>query len=185
MIVRNSDPVILTATGRYVSPLDLRVEDIDIVDVAHHLAAQSRFSGATRKPYSVAQHSVHVAQLLRNESVEVQMAGLLHDAQEYVLQDCVRPLKEDPYFGKAYRGAEARAEKIVAERFNLIYPHPQAIKVADVQMLAAERRDLLPPDGDWEVLHGVVAPDLEVVPWGHSRAKKAFLRHYEKLEAQR
>lgn len=169
-------------TGRYVNPLDLKVDDIDIGDIAHHLANQCRFSGATYAPYSVAQHAVLVTRFLRDagESLDTQFVGLMHDASEAYLQDVARPLKEDPYFGKAYRGAENRAEKVVAEAFGYELPFPEIIKVADMILLATERRDLMPyPDeSEWAVLDGVVPMEDGIQPWTFRRAKSNFLDEF-------
>ncbi len=55
-----------TYTGRMVSLLDPKPEDICIEDVAHHLAIVNRFGGATREPYSVAQHAVLVSIYVEN-----------------------------------------------------------------------------------------------------------------------
>ncbi|KKL86801.1 hypothetical protein LCGC14_1941060, partial [marine sediment metagenome] len=49
---------IQTASGTKVWPLDARVEEILLSDIAHHLSNLCRFTGACRKFYSVAQHVV-------------------------------------------------------------------------------------------------------------------------------
>ena len=183
-LIRNSDPVILTYTGLYVTPLDLLPEHVCIEDIAHALANQCRFSGHTSKLYTVAQHSVLVARLVPRH---LAYDALLHDAAEAYLQDVARPLKEDAYFGQAYRGAETRAERVIAEVFGLIYPHPPEIKVADTQMLAAERRDLMPrnEDSTWEVTQDVFPPFTRVVPWTPERSRNAFMKRYLLLKARR
>lgn len=66
-----------------------------IRDIAHHLANLCRYNGATWRHYSVAEHSLLVATILRlrGESPAVQLAGLLHDAHEAYLGDVSTPIK--------------------------------------------------------------------------------------------
>jgi hypothetical protein len=103
-------------SGITVDPLDLRVEDIQLEDIAHHLSCINRFNGALHTPVNVAQHSVYVSRLLDGTGLE--MVGLLHDAPEAYLGDMVKWLKATPQMA-AFREAEDRAWSRIAERFNL------------------------------------------------------------------
>lgn len=174
---------ILTVSGRYVNPLALTEHDIVLEDVAHGLSNQCRFTGHTRSFYSVAEHSVRVTRWLRSRGAPLyeQRWGLLHDASEAYLIDMARPLKVDPYFGKAYRGAESRAMAAVCRRFQLDAGMPEMVKRADVALLAAERRDLMPPNGEWIILDGVEVPSEVISPWSPRRAKKMFMAEYDRL----
>jgi hypothetical protein len=162
--VRIDGSTILTASGLYVDPLGLRPEDVRIEDVAHHLSNQCRYSGATSRFYSVAEHSCRAAYYVhtlgrngrtREGQAVVERWALLHDAAEAYLQDMVRPLKDDPELGAAYREAEERAMRVVAERFGLPWPMPDVVRQADLALLALERRELMPPNGRWAILDGV------------------------------
>lgn len=84
-----------TYTGHIIDLVNPRPKDVDIKDIARALAMSVRFSGHLDGFMSVATHSINVKRLLQslNESVEVQMYGLLHDATEAYLGDVVRPLK--------------------------------------------------------------------------------------------
>jgi len=179
VIVHADDPCIATYTGKYVRPLDLDPSDVDIEDIAHSLSNQSRFSGHTTTFYSVAHHSVLVSRLLEGTGHE--MWGLLHDGAEAYLTDVARPLKTDPYFGKTYRGAEGRAQRAVAEAFSLPWPEPPEVKVADVILLATERRDLMAAPGRWTVLDGVAPLPGAISPWSPKRSKQMFLARYDQL----
>lgn len=52
---------IRTFTNKYVSPLELKPEDVNIDDIAHALSLQCRFAGHVQCFYSVAEHSCRVA----------------------------------------------------------------------------------------------------------------------------
>ena len=76
-----------TFTMRQVYPLDLRPEDVAVEDIAHALSLQCRFAGHTRGLYSVGQHSLLVADYLRDLSEQdlaesrkaLDKAGARHD----------------------------------------------------------------------------------------------------------
>lgn len=182
-VLRIESDQILTVSGVYVNPLDLRAEQIFIEDVAHALAHQCRFVGHTNKFYSVAEHSVRAVRWNRKRgasNTELRWT-LLHDASEAYLVDLARPMKIDPYFGKAYRGAEGRAMDVICERFGLERREPACVKEADLAMLAAERRDLMPAGGEWTILDGIDVPTERISPWSPRRAKRLFLQEYARL----
>lgn len=86
---------IRTFTGKRFYPLKPTIEDIDILDIAHALSNQCRFSGHSKWHYSVGQHSVYVSQVVRSlgGSPTDIMWGLLHDASEAYLVDLPTPVK--------------------------------------------------------------------------------------------
>ena len=63
-VLKNAGPCIETATGIYFNFNDPVVEDISILDIAHSLSNQCRFTGHTSEFYSVAEHSMLVAKLV-------------------------------------------------------------------------------------------------------------------------
>lgn len=175
---------ILTYSGKYVTPLDLQPWQVDITDIAHALSMQCRFSGHVSEFYSVAQHSVLVAQYLANRgaSYEVMRLGLLHDAAEAYLQDMARPLKENSKLGEAYRDAEQRAFNAIAAAFDLLYLHHADVKEADLALLALERSHLMPGNGEWGLLEGISLPnDINFEPWPQHIAKARFLEAFDDL----
>ena len=103
---------ITTFSGLHIDPLDLQVEDVSLTDIAHHLAMQCRWSGAVRYHYSVAQHAYYVSLLAPPDEA---YDALHHDDAEYALQDMAKPLKNHVTLGQAYRGAEARIERVIVE----------------------------------------------------------------------
>lgn len=174
---------ILLQSGRYVNPLDLQPDDVAIDDIVHALSNQCRFSGHTRTFYSVAEHSVRVAYLLRDAGhpMNVVLWGLLHDAAEAYLVDLPRPLKHHPGFGDTYRAVEAHALSAITRRFGLVPDEPAAVKHADLRLLATERRDLLPPIGNWAILDGVQPLDEQISPWRPDTAATFMFRLYREV----
>lgn len=168
-----------TFTGRMVDPLDLQPEDVCIEDIAHHLANQCRFSGAVKKFYSVADHSIICSYLV---APELALDALLHDAAECYLQDMARPLKHDPRFGQAYRGAEKRAEKVIAEVFGTQYPIPDEVYVADNIALVTEARDLMHGTDNWSDSYKEIKPLPDpLVPLSPAKAEEKFLKRFYAL----
>lgn len=133
-----------TFSGIAFDLLDPRPEMIRLEDIVHSLALINRFNGAAIFPYSVAEHSLHVASLL---PPELRLHGLLHDAAEAYIGDMVSPLKR---IMREYTGVEAGISQVVAEVFALTWPEPAEIKRADLAVLAAEREQVLRPSyGPW------------------------------------
>lgn len=169
--MRDPDSWIQTYTGRAFWPLDPNSEDVAIEDIAHALALQCRFSGHTKWPYSVAQHSVLVSLAV---PVEHALVGLLHDAAEAYLVDLPRPLKRSI---PDYKVAETRVWAAIAERFGLPLEIPAEVHHADNVLLATEKRDLMaPPPREWALLPPPQIQAIERWDWYH--AEQTFLQHF-------
>jgi len=132
---------IKTYTGRFIQPLALKPDDIDILDIAHALSRICRFGGHCNGVLNVAAHSVRVLNRFMTASptatAQEKLTALLHDASEAYLGDIPRPLKIHPQFA-FYREAEMRAEAVIAKRFGLLYPMPATVKQADDAELSNE-----------------------------------------------
>ena len=167
-------PWIQTFTGRKFTPLEARVEDVDIRDIAHSLALLSRFNGHCLRFYSVADHSVRVAAAL---PPDLAPWGLLHDAAEAYLSDLPRPVKQENAW---FRQVEERLLQVIAQAFSLPWPVPEAVWRADDVLLATEARDLMaPPPEDWGLTAQPLAGRIE--PLGPEAAEQAFLAAHARL----
>ena len=178
----NTDNYLLTYSGKYVNLLDPDPACIDIIDIAHALSQINRFGGHTRTQYSVAQHCIHLSRLLPAES---RLHGLLHDAAEAYLGDLVSPLKYQSFSAK-YRDAESYFQSVIFKKFGCSAGTPgeihEQIRMADLIMLATERRDLMPPDAHcWPVLDGIKPLAMRIWPLGSRVAETSFLTTFKEL----
>ena len=140
-------------------PLDVQVNEIDLEDIAHSLSQQCRFNGHTKYFFSVAQHSLNVAALIRDvekAGPKVQLMGLLHDASEAYICDIPRPVKP---FLTNYMTIEDEVMNKIWEHFKLA-PTSEELKIVknyDNVCLAEEGCKLMPNLTHWaeKSLYGV------------------------------
>jgi 5'-nucleotidase len=167
---------IQTYVGKQFWPLAPRAEDLDILDIAHSLSLQCRFNGHSRVFYSVADHSVRVAENLPRD---LALWGLLHDAAEAYLGDLSRPLKSQ-LEAQWFNDAEDRLLRIIAETYGLAWPMPPQVRAADDVLLVTEARDLMrEPPADWCLEAKPLAARIE--PLEPAAAEALFLERYEAL----
>ena len=142
-------PSIWTGRG-YIDLTNPCPADVALADIARGLSNLCRFTGLCSSFYSVAEHSVHCANLARRDgcSLVVQRAVLMHDAAEAYLGDVSRPLKR---LLPDYMLFEARMAAAIAARFDLVVTPVSAglVKIYDNEMLAHEKDALCPGAGDW------------------------------------
>lgn len=165
-----------TYLGNRFYPLEPRIVDVAIEDIAHGLAYQCRFNGQTSAFYSVAQHSLIVASLVPDE---LKFAALLHDSAEAYLGDMVKPLK---VLLPAFSEIEDNVARIIGECFGVDLSHHPAIKRADLIALATEKRDLMPYSTEpWTYLEGIEPCSEAIQPMTPEDAKRAFLQRFAAL----
>jgi uncharacterized protein len=168
-------------SGGRIHPLNPRPEDIHIEDIAHALSLNSRFTGHTPYPYSVAQHSLIISTLVPREFA---LWGLLHDASEAYLSDIARPVKHQPEF-EFYRVVEKRLMRAVCERFGLPEEEPEVVKYWDQRLLVSEQLLLMGGTKDPESVFPAspVCSEVEVLiferPW--REVKQEFLHVFRSL----
>lgn len=175
---------IQTITGKHFSPLDPRVEDISIHDIAWSLAKLCRFNGHTVSFYSVAQHCVIGSELVECEDENLALAFLLHDASEAYLGDLVRPLKSSPEFA-AYLEIEKRLQSVIETAFRVSFNHPIIQKI-DLELLATERRDLMGNSSyKWPTDELAKPLEFQIKPWGWKKAAHSYIRKFITLSETR
>lgn len=167
----------ITYSGIHIDPTAVKADDIKLVDIAHNLSMIPRFGGACPTFYSVASHSMYVADLVpRGLAVE----GLLHDAAEAYCGDmikCIKVLCPD------YGAVEARFEAAIRARFCLPAqqdPHAKLeIKRADIAALLAERRDVFNDRREYDEI--AKAGEQGCRPLKPREGKVAFLQYAQEL----
>jgi uncharacterized protein len=142
---------IQTYTGRQFWPLNPRVDDVCLEDIAHSLSMQCRFNGHCLRFYSVAEHTVRMVGQLRRDGhgTDVLRWALLHDAAEAYLSDVPRPVKRQiPEYGAAE--SHMRAVICAALGVGPSRKDCRAVRIADDRMLATEARDIMAAHpADW------------------------------------
>jgi 5'-deoxynucleotidase YfbR-like HD superfamily hydrolase len=140
------------------TPWDIAAPDWQLITperIAVPLGRMCRWGGLLPVHYSVAQHSLLVAQLAlskareycnQREAIDLQLAALLHDAHEALwgFGDIVSPAKTlDPWLSGWLQQHADLHDRAVAQRFDLdpeLFHHP-IVEWADNAALEAERRD--------------------------------------------
>ena len=153
-----------TATSGIVDLCNPHWGQLNILDIAWHLSQLNRFYGSCVRPYSVAEHSLLVSEILERRGLDAhaQMAGLMHDAHEAYCGDLHPQTKQ--LIGWGWRHHEAMWERAVRTAFWLataMHVHGDAVHRADQLALAAELRDFKDADerAVWEACGGQAAPE--------------------------
>lgn len=175
---------IATYTGKKFFLLEPRLEDIDIIDIAHALALQCRWTGHSKFHYSIAQHSYYCSFIGPDKEA---FDRLMHDAPEAYISDLNRPLKHFTEAGVAYRRQEAVIQKAIAERFGFSIIEPPSVKLADNTMLYAEKKQIINCNFEeaekWESYEG--NQDVIIESWTTDQAEKMFLSRFQELYSGR
>ncbi len=168
---------IQTYTGKRFDYDKVDPSQIDIVDIAHALSMQCRYAGHCIRFYSVAEHSVHMA---NEASAENKLAALLHDASEAYLVDIPRPLKVSLV---GYKEREEELMLAIAEKYGFVWPMPPEVKFLDNSMLSDEREQNMSFMSESAVEWGAKYPALGVKLqyWTPSVAKARFLELFREL----
>lgn len=178
-------PSLCTRTGAEFFPLEPRAEDVRIEDIAWATGMKCRYTGHTSTFYSVAEHSVLVAQYVETRwpgCKELVQQALLHDAAETYLPDVTGPVKRDPRIKAWFDPIEEAVERAVAEAFSLSFPMYPEVKIADKELLKREVPQLMPPVSWWTV----EAPDewaekLTIDGWWPPVATMRFMQAFRRL----
>lgn len=168
---------IQTYTDKRFYPLDPRVIDVCIKDIAHALSNKCRFSGHTRFFYPVSTHSVMVSYLCDPKDA---LWGLLHDASEAYLIDLPKPLKILPEF-QWFVKLEHKIQNVICQHFELSLEQPESTHVADRIALVTEKRDLMPEAWDWQIKYTEKPVSEKIKYMSSKKSERVFLKRYEEL----
>jgi len=140
-----------TFTGKAVNPVAPTVDMICLEDIATALSNNCRWGGHTEVPYSIAQHSVMVMAALeiflgKDCTDEMRRQALIHDASEAYMCDIPAPLKQQM---PEYEQIEEGLQKVIAERFGLLYPWHQYVHAADKASMVVLEAPICGKERDW------------------------------------
>jgi hypothetical protein len=156
----------------------LEKNSICIQDIAHALSNICRFTGHTKKFYSVAQHSVLAS---RYAPTEHKLTALLHDATESYINDLSTPAKS---ILPSYCYLEDEIyKKLIAKTFKLPLEIPKEVKEIDLKLLMTEKRDLLKTTNiEWSKFFNNIEPyEKKIRPWGHRKSENMFLKTFYQI----
>jgi hypothetical protein len=174
-IKMKTGPSIMLASGNWFDLLDPWNSVFSIADIAHALSNICRYSGQCSSFYSVAEHSLHVSNVVE----EFQLEALLHDATEAFLGDITRPLKQ---LLPQYKEIEASVEDAIFARFGLDTSSKAVVKAADLRVLAAEQSQVMPVGTDyWTASSGVEKADIRVEFLSPADARDRFMTKFTEL----
>ncbi len=172
-----------TYTGKTFHFTNPAQEEIDIEDIAHALGKLCRYGGHTRRFFSVAEHSVRVAQWVAGVTRNTQLAfeALLHDATEAYLVDVPRPVKSHL---PGYKVLEDNLEKAIALKFGLRLPKNPIIYEADYRIIADERAQAMGKSCNLWSYDSSEPLGVTIMFWTPEEAPKMFLRYFHDLETR-
>lgn len=183
-----------TYTGKKFWPLDPRPEDVDVEDIAHALSMKCRYAGHTTEFYSVAQHSVLMAQKAIDLTADVNLAlwCMLHDAAEAYTADIPSPLKpymhvKHPVSGLVpFDAVEQNIREVIRQALapELRFHPPQRLHDLDQRIRVDEATALMRDSAEWVSWMGGKL-DVVINSWAPSTARQSFLGVWDFLREGR
>ncbi|MBO9674448.1 MAG: hypothetical protein J7577_13455 [Sphingobacteriaceae bacterium] len=122
-----------TFTGKQVSYLNPKPDQISLVDIAKGLSNEARFAGQLVDHYSVAQHTLLVWYLA---PARLKPLALLHDAAEAYLKDIPKPLKN--IIAEVYKPIELAFETVIFSKYKVSVEDMEELKIYDNQATEIE-----------------------------------------------
>ena len=172
---------IAMGSGKYFDYTDPQPEHLDIEDIAQALSNICRFNGHCNF-YSVAEHSVHCANLAEDLSLPDAgiFAALMHDAHEAYIGDMPKPLKN---IMPEYSLLENVIEEVVQKHFSASTAFKKVVKMFDLQMLKAEKAHLFPHDEEnWFGFDKIKKVDITIQCWDPRKAMERFLLLFQRYQ---
>jgi len=145
--------IIKTISGKTIDLRYIDTRQLCVMDMAYSLSNIRRFNGHATRNVSVLEHSLMVFDIMRFhlgiKSPAALLAGVMHDAHEYLIGDITQPVKQ--LMGDAWKAEEYRIQRIVLLHFGVwtaFNAYKPAIHGADMRALSGEREQLMLDDGD-------------------------------------
>jgi 5'-deoxynucleotidase YfbR-like HD superfamily hydrolase len=175
---------IITFSKQKFSPLKVKAEEIDIIDIAHALSLMCRANGHIKHFYSVAQHCLNCSREAEARGLpeEIRLACLLHDASEAYISDITRPVKRSL---PQYLEFEEVLQNRIFDKFRLTHLTEEEfsqVKEIDDCLLYYELLELMNEELFEERPEIVSEPDL--MQRDFFAVKEAFLGEYDRLASK-
>lgn len=177
-----------TYSGGKFHPAAPFKSDINIEDIAHALSNICRFGGHCSRFYSVAEHSLLVAKVIKDGggSHLEQLWGLMHDATEAYMGDIPTPLKATL---QGFHEREDALMRFIVEKLHMPAHGedsllPGVVKRADRIALVTEARQLTRGTADWGPdYHHVKSHStvLAATPPSSAKLAREFREKFERL----
>ncbi len=183
-------PWMLTGGGNQFFPTDPLVGEFRIDEIAGSLAKTCRYNGQipADKFYSVAEHCCLLAKhFIKKKQLNFAKWAWAHDGAESYIGDMIRPIK---WLFPEFVKIEHKIEKVYFYEFlHLEGEFPAEVKHADGIICNDERtqiwKDVVSATGDKpNDLYGYETREqlgVKINCWGHKRAKKEYLKMYDRL----
>lgn len=175
-----------TASGKtayFASPV------FDKFDCAAATAKLCRYTGHSRRFYSIAEHQILVSEIMEYLELGDPFEGANHDDTEYLLGDVSSPLKS---LLPDYKLLEKRIDEAFREQLHLPLAITEGCKKADWLALFIEAATLVPSGGrNWVAPDGikeeakVLANKFWIRGWGWQEAESNWLARFNMLERRR
>jgi len=136
-----------TDSGKKINPFEFHAEDITIWDISLGLSRSVRFAGHTKKPYTVAQHSVVLSHIVTCDSLR--KPALLHDSVEAYMGDIPRPFKHNISALEELRVIENNMLSVIFDKFGIGGPLVAEVKAWDTVLLLLERKTMMRKQLTW------------------------------------
>lgn len=187
-----------TFTGKAFYPLEPDLELIDILDIAHGLSYQGRFTGQARTFFSIARHCINVAKEVKintrtwdkESSLKAQRIALIHDASEAYISDINSPCKKHM---PEYKKIEENLQNAIYKKFGITHDthdkEYQIVDLVDKHMAGYEAMHLMPCK-IWDIEYSyLVQRHIENDPLKHlcfeeelfSYTEKEYLKYFKQL----
>ena len=160
----NNERAIRTVTGKSIDVFDPDFDSICIEDIAHGLSNNCRFAGQVKEFYSVAEHSIWMAERAKPED---KLEALMHDGSEAYMLDLPKPIKNSML---EYQEVEYHLMKAISIKFGFSYPINENVKELDKMALDFERENKMKQNSF-----------KSMTP---TQAKERFLELYEEIMKQ-
>lgn len=169
---------ISTFSGGRWYPLDPRVDEVRIIDIAHSLSMLCRYNGHCQYFYSVAEHCYLLSYAVPDP---YKLEALMHDGSEAYTSDIPRPFKYSESMS-LFREIEDKNASAVYEFAGLSYPESSVVKEYDKRIVRNEGEALL-PHCDW--FNGLERiPDIEIKCYDPRQMERLYLARYYELRSK-